>query len=100
MYKLSDITPSNLPLEFVKDYLRIDYDSDDVEIGIYIKASQDYIRKYIGANDTDELDFNLLIPILSLIAYCYENKTVIIPKANVISPIFSGILNIERSNIL
>ena len=37
-----------LDLEFVKNYLRVDYDHDDQYILLLMKAADDFIKHYLG----------------------------------------------------
>lgn len=100
MYQLEEINPQCLPLQFVKDYLRVDHDLDDIEISVYIKAAESYVRNFIKAKPNEELDSELLIPMLSLIAYFYENKSVNMKSTEKTSAIFNSILDLHRGEIL
>lgn len=93
-------TPENLSLEIVKQYLRVDHDLDDMEIEIYIEAAKSYVRDYIKAKEDQELDYALIIPTLSLIAHCYENKAVNIKSTEKIDGMFKGVLDMYRGDIL
>lgn len=95
-----NITPDNLPLEFVKEYLRVEHDFDDMEIQLIINSAQSYVRNYIKATPDQQLDTELIIPILSIIAYCYENKTVAMKSNEKTDFIFNSILNMHRGGIL
>lgn len=100
MYKLEEINPQSIPLNFVKDYLRVDHDLDDIEISLYIKSAISYVRNYIKAEKEDELDDELLIPILNLIAYFYENKTTTMKSTEKIGAIFNSMLDLNRNGVL
>ncbi|MEG1482551.1 head-tail connector protein [Clostridium sp.] len=96
-----DLAPIEFNLSLVKQYLRIEHDLDDVEINLYINAAISYVKNYTQA--TDEIIFQnteLLLPMLNLVAYFYENKTTLVSANNKISEIFSSILNMHRENIL
>ncbi|MEG0908772.1 MAG: head-tail connector protein [Bacilli bacterium] len=96
-----DLAPIEFNLSLVKQYLRIEHDLDDVEINLYINAAISYVKNYTQA--TDETIFQnteLLLPMLNLVAYFYENKTTLVSANNKISEIFSSILNMHRENIL
>lgn len=66
---------STLDLAFIKDYLRVDYDDDDLELSIMIDGARNFVRK--ETHRTDEwLDSNTMatIVLLKLIAEFYEDK--------------------------
>ena len=57
------ITPDTLTLEFVKQYLRVDHDLDDIEIEVAMKSAVAYVRKHIKQPSDEPLDYELIIPI-------------------------------------
>lgn len=69
---------SQLDLDFVKDYLKIDYNDDDNELQFYITATQSYIINQLNL-DIEEIDTkpDIVIAALLIIAHFYENKTAI-----------------------
>lgn len=99
-YSLKDITPSNIPLEVVKQYLRVDHDLDDFEISLALISAQSYVRKYIGLEIDEEMDIDLLIPILALTSSYYENKTAIGLSNQKVDILLDSILTINRKNYL
>lgn len=107
MYEDSDIvqeeeniTPDTLTLDFVKQYLRVDHDFDDLEIQIAIKSAISYIRKYIKQPDDEPLDFDLIVPILTLISHFYESKTPIGKSSERVDLLINSILEMNRNDIL
>ena len=97
---VNGITPDNLPLDFVKNYLRVDHDLDDVEIQVAILSAQDYVRTYTKIDKNTPLSFGLITPILSLIAYFYENKSPQMKSTEKLDTLFGNILNIHKQDIL
>lgn len=97
---IGNISPDNLPLAFVKQYLRVDHDFDDLEIQLMIQSAQSYIRNNLKLPKTEELDIEIVIPMLTLIAYFYENKTVIMSSKDKEDLIFGSILSLHRRDIL
>lgn len=97
-----DFTPiEKIDLELVKQYLRIGHDLDDYEINLYVNAAISFVKNYTQA--TEETIFKnseLILPILNLVAYFYENKTTTISTNTKISEIFGSILDMHRENIL
>ena len=64
--KVSDVT-----LEMVKNYLRVDGDEDDVLIMALMDASKNYIKSYLGTEDLDQWD-DLTIAFMCLVADMYD----------------------------
>lgn len=96
---IEEETPEKLSLDFVKCYLRVDHDLDDAEIEVALKSAISYVKKYIGTS-SDLLDDDLIIPILTLVAHFYENKTAIGKSNERIEHIVSSILHMNREAIL
>lgn len=98
--KENNITPENLDLETTKKYLRVDHDLDDVEISIYLEAAKSYVKDYVKLGEEEVLDYALIIPMLSYVAHCYENKAVNIKSTEKIDAMFKGVLDMYRRDIL
>lgn len=98
---LASITPDNLPLDFVKSYLRVEHDFDDAEIQLMISSAQSYVKNLLKIPKEEELeDAELVIPMLTLVAYFYENKTVSMKANEKIDLMFESILGLHRREIL
>lgn len=95
-----EITPDNLTLDFVKQYLRVDHDFDDLEISVAIKSAVSYVKKYIKHKEGEELDYELIIPILTLVSHFYENKTPIGKANERVDAMINTILEMNRNDIL
>lgn len=95
-----EMTPDTLTLEFVKQYLRIDHDLDDLEIQIAMKSAISYVRKYIKISEEEPLDYELIIPILTLISQFYESKTPIGKSSEKVDVLINSILEMNRADIL
>lgn len=95
-----DISPDNLPIEFVKSYLRVDHDLDDVEIQLMINSAKSYVRNNLRVEKDETLDTELVIPMLTLIAHFYENKSITIKSTQKIDSMFDSILSLHRREIL
>lgn len=90
------MTPSMIDLDFLKNYLRIDHDLDDIELELYLASSKSYIQNYTGLSESEmdeHIEFS--IPILMLCSHFYENKSVAVSKS-AIDKIFGNILNMHR----
>lgn len=99
-YDIDDISADELPLEVVKQYLRIDHDFDDLELKIATKSAIAYVRNYIKAGEDEALDFEMIMPILTLISHFYENKTLIGNSNEKIDPLINSILDMSRRDII
>lgn len=97
---IDSITADNLPLDFVKKYLRVEHDLDDVEILIHIRSAQSYVKTYIKQPDEEPMDIGLLQPVLALVAYFYENKTPQMKSTEKLDTVFGTILNMHIKEIL
>lgn len=96
----NNITPDTLTLDFVKQYLRVDHDLDDMEIGVAMKSAVSYVRKYVKQPTGEPLDYELIIPILTLISHFYENKTPIGKSTERVDDLINSILEMNRNDIL
>lgn len=97
---MTTITPDNLPLEFVKNYLRVEHDFDDAEIAVHILSAQSYVRNYIKQPLEESMSMELITPILVLVAYFYENKSPQMKSTEKLDITFGSILNLHRRDIV
>lgn len=97
---IDGITPDNLPIEFVKQYLRVEHDFDDIEIKVAIASAQSYVRNHIKQPKGTPMDMELIIPMLTLVAFFYENKSPMMKSTEKLDAIFSSILNLHRTEVL
>ena len=61
-----------MELEYVKSYLRVDFDDDDEYINLLITAAKDYIINAVGYWDENKALMKLLA--LTLISQMYEKR--------------------------
>lgn len=61
-----------MDLNFVKNYLKIDFDDDDELINMLISTAKEYIINAIGNFDESKTSHKLLL--LSIVANLYENR--------------------------
>ena len=90
-------SPDDLNVEMVKHYMRIEHNLDDFELSLYLKSALNYVRKYVDMYDSSsqvqqDMDIELVIPVLMLVAHFYENKTPINLNNAKVDNIFSDIL--------
>lgn len=91
---------TDLDLEMVKNYLRIDYDYDDAFISTILSSSKSFIQYYLNKkfSDFEELPDEFTIACLAICGHWYENRKIESSGAAMkeISYIFSGILDMHR----
>lgn len=90
----------NLNLEFVKQYLKIDFPDDDLLIDTIIKGSKAYIISYTGlekdeADKIEELKFAALL----LIEQMYSNRSAIV-ESDKVNFALTTILDMHTRNLL
>lgn len=91
---------SDISLETVKDYLKVENDIEDTLIDNILTASKSFIRNYTGLNDTeldDKEDISLVVLVLA--NEMYSNREYTVDK-NTLNPIVVSILNMHSVNLL
>lgn len=72
---LTDYKVSDIDVDFCKQYLRIDWDDDDLELNLYLESAKafllDHTEKTI--DELDEITF-ATICLLKLVSDFYHNK--------------------------
>ena len=63
----------DLDVDMVKQYMRIEHNLDDAELGLYLKSAKSYVFNYVGEEYSQSIE--LIMPVLMLISHFYENKT-------------------------
>lgn len=80
MADLTSVKVNELDLPFVKEYLKVDYDDEDIIIQTIIVAAQSYIQTALGFKFQDMLDKSeeipdeLTIAALLLIAHWFDHR--------------------------
>ena len=79
MISLSNYHLSQLNVQIIKDYLKIDksYIEDDMLLDTILKVSLEYILRYLGVEieDIDFISVELNIACIYLVSYCYVHKS-------------------------
>ena len=82
---LNDIekTPiKTIDLDFVKDYLRVDYDHDDALIKLFMKSAESFVITNLGmsfdelAERYGEVPVEITIPYLTIISHWYDRREI------------------------
>lgn len=94
--KISDIT-----LSFVKEYLKLEFDDDDLLLGLMMDGTKSHIKKYTGIKldaDLDEAE-DLTLVYLVLVSEMYEVRSYSVDKDKV-NKLVDNILNANSFNLL
>lgn len=95
MAKVSDIT-----IDDIKSYAKIEYDDDDSMLQIILDAVKSYIRGHTGLTDeVIDTKEDITIALFILVNEMYENRQYTIQSSN-INPVISQILNMHSINLL
>ena len=74
-----------LELEYIKKYLRIDFDGDDAYIGDLVTLSKNFIKEQTGV-EYNANDFVYNQAVLLMVAHFYDNRSPLSEKAVVNVP--------------
>jgi len=90
---------TNLDLDFVKNYLRIDHTEDDALLLLMIDETKNFIQSYLNIkfSEMEEIPDEFTIAALALIAHWYENREIQTNVQGELKYIFSGILDMYRN---
>lgn len=91
---------SELTLDVIKQYLRIDGNDDDILLHAFLSASIQYCTSYMGCTleDLEKYD-DVTIVILALISDSYEVRQFTTSTVTT-NPIMQGVLDLHCSNFL
>lgn len=93
--KVSEITLDN-----IKSYIRIDTDDEDNFLNAILSGSKSFVKSYTGLDDMkmDEKE-DLALPVFVLCAEMYDNRQFTVDKGT-INPIVQSILDMHSVNLL
>lgn len=91
---------SELTLDVIKQYLRIDGNDDDILLNAFLSASIQYCTSYMGCTleDLEKYD-DVTIVILALLSDSYEVRQFTTSTVTT-NPIMQGVLDLHCSNFL
>lgn len=91
---------SELTLDVIKQYLRVDGNDDDILLNAFLSASIQYCTSYMGCTleELEKYD-DVTIVILALIADSYEVRQFTTSTVTT-NPIMQGVLDLHCSNFL
>lgn len=103
---VQDLTPQEVDLTVVKNYLRIDFDDPDNDrmLNIILTSAKSFVQTYLNWKFTDvsEIPAEITIALLAIVEHWYKNRGVTSEDATVneLPYVFSGILDMHRvSNV-
>lgn len=87
-------------LDTVKQYLRIDTDSDDVLLSMCIESAVEFVKQYTGLTE-DEIDGkkSLNLAIIAIVADMYELRQATVTGVQ-LNPLVEYALNMHQRNLL
>lgn len=93
--KVSEIT-----LDDIKSYIRLDTDNDNIFLNAVLSGSKSFVKSYTGLDDMkmDEKE-DLALPVFVLCAEMYDNRQFTVDKGT-INPIVQSILDMHSINLL
>lgn len=101
MTDFTEVKANEIDLQFVKNYLRVDFDEDDNLINTMIFAAKSYVQNYLNKRfeDFDELPTEFTVATLSIISHWYENRIIQSEKTanEELKHVFSGMLDYFRN---
>jgi uncharacterized phage protein (predicted DNA packaging) len=91
---------TELTLDMVKEYLRIDHTEDDNLLNMMLVAAKSFIQSYLNKkfDEFEEIPDEFTIACLALVSHWYEKREIQGDKntAKELSYIFSGLLDLHR----
>lgn len=100
---VNDVTPQDIDLEIVKNYLRIDFDDVDNDrmLNIILASAKSFVQTYLNWKfvDVDEIPLEITIALLAIVEHWYKNRGVMSEDATTkeLPYVFAGILNMHRN---
>lgn len=92
---------SMVPIEVIKNYIKVDFEDDDLLIQLIADSAKAYLKAYTGIALDADLDTSedLTICYLALIGEMYDNRAITL-KEDKINKILDSILNMHCINLL
>lgn len=98
---LNDVKITEIDLDFLKNYLKIDFEDDDILLFTMLSASKSYIQSYLNRDfdDFEVVPLEFTIACLALVAHWYEKREIQSEKSTKeeLKFVFSGLLDIHRN---
>lgn len=98
---LNNVKITEIDLDFLKNYLKIDFEDDDILLFTMLMASKSYIQSYLNRDfdDFEVVPLEFTIACLALVAHWYEKREIQSEKSTKeeLKFVFSGLLDIHRN---
>ena len=101
---LNGVKVTDLDLALVKEYLKVDFEDDDVLITTMLYGARSFIQSYLNRKftdwTTDELPDEFTIAALAIIAHWYDTRAVTPDKSltkDELPYVFAGLLDLHRN---
>jgi uncharacterized phage protein (predicted DNA packaging) len=98
---LNGVKITEIDLDLVKEYLRIDHNDDDKMLSTMLIAAKSFIQSYLNKRfeEFDELPDEFTIACLAIVSHWYEKREIQGDKntGKELSYIFSGLLDLHRN---
>ena len=92
---------TEIDLNAVKEYLRIDHEDDDVMLNTFLFAAKSFIQSHLKRKfeDFEELPGEFTVACLAIVAHWYEKRQIVGTKddGKELAFIFSGLLDLHRN---
>lgn len=91
---MGEVKFSTIDLDFIKDYLRVDYIDDDRELAVALNSAKSIIREHFNKSDyeLDEIPYSVTLAI-QLIADMYTNKSSSVDNNIKENPVFKRLID-------
>lgn len=100
---LNGVKITDLDINFVKEYLRIDHTDDDLLLTTMLYAAKSFIQNYLNQKfaDFDEVPDEFTIACLALVSHWYEKREIQSERATKeeLRYVFSGLLDMHRKSM-
>lgn len=98
---LNGLKITEITINEVKEYLRIDHDDDDIMLTTMLYAAKSFIQSYLNRKfiEFEEIPDEFTIACLALVSHWYEQREIQGTKdtGKEVPYIFSGILDLHRN---
>lgn len=101
---MNGVIITEIDLDMVKNYLRIDHEDDDVMLNLMLSAAKNYIQSYLNKKFSDfesegSIPEEFSIACLALVSHWYEKREIQSEKTakDELAYVFSGLLDLHRN---
>lgn len=92
---------TEIDLNTVKEYLRIDHEDDDVMLNTFLFAAKSFIQSYLKKkfSEFEEIPDEFTVACLAIVSHWYERRQIVGTKddGKELAYLFSGLLDMHRT---